>query len=236
MPASVPPAAVTRCRRTARRVPRGDARGDRERRVRLARAVEAASCQRRAERGPRPPDRAEGRAGAVVRRDATPTRDVTRNLGVDDGVAEIAASLEPDHSPAFAHATLHARGGDTQLLVSRKGKATLRRHRRRGSGPRRSQRTTSTRADVDRAGVGVDASRRTTARARAGLPLDLPFLDRARPHRREHRLVPAMARKWRQIDKFLEVLDHALDALPARRAANGARRSASSTTAPARAT
>jgi SAM-dependent methyltransferase len=40
-----------------------------------------------------------------------------------------------------------------------------------------------------------------------------------------HRLVPAMARKWRQIDKFLEVLDHALDALPAAADGSGAPRS-----------
>jgi hypothetical protein len=28
----------------------------------------------------------------------------------------------------------------------------------------------------------------------------------------QHRLVPAMARKWKQINKFVEVLDHALEA------------------------
>src|SRR4051812_21017472 len=36
------------------------------------------------------------------------TRDTTRNLVLDDGIAEIAAMLRPGHSPAFAHATLHA--------------------------------------------------------------------------------------------------------------------------------
>jgi SAM-dependent methyltransferase len=35
--------------------------------------------------------------------------------------------------------------------------------------------------------------------------------------------VPAMARKWRQIDKFLEVLDHALDSLPGPAAGSAAR-------------
>ena len=47
------------------------------------------------------------------------------------------------------------------------------------------------------------------------LPADLPFL-RALGISDEHgRVVPAQARKWRQIDKFLEVLDHALADLPA---------------------
>ena len=143
------------------------------------------------------------------------TRDVTRNLGVADGIAEIAALLAPDHAPAFAHATLHAAGGDTQLLVSKKGKATLRRHRR----------SEAERADVpgDLAGADLDAGADGGAdvlalhdRVRARrLPLDLPFLVELGLADANHRLVPAMARKWRQIDKFLEVLDHALDALPA---------------------
>ncbi|HSC65704.1 MAG TPA: SAM-dependent methyltransferase [Caldimonas sp.] len=126
------------------------------------------------------------------------TRDVTRNVGVDEGLAEIAASLGPDHGSAFAHATLHAAGSDTQLMVSRKGKATLRRHRP---------------APTDSAQAGHEGpAPHDRARARR-LPLDLPFLHELGLIDASQRLVPAMARKWRQIDKFLEVLDHALDAL-----------------------
>jgi len=153
------------------------------------------------------------------------TRDVTRNLGVDAGIAEIAALLGPDHALAFAHATLHAAGGDTQLLVSRKGKATLRRH------PAQAAKADADRADADRADAGGadgDRAEADFAEAVGGdalaahdrvrerrLPLDLPFLTGLGLTDASHRLVPAMARKWRQIDKFLEVLDHALDALPA---------------------
>jgi len=139
------------------------------------------------------------------------TRDVTRNLGVEDGIAEIAASLRPDHTPAFAHATLHAAGGDTQLLVSKKGKATLRRH-----------------VDADRAVAdsaengGIDVLAAHDRARERRLPIDLPFLAELGLTDRSHRLVPAMARKWRQIDKFLEVLDHALDALPATTGGEGA--------------
>ena len=125
------------------------------------------------------------------------TRDVTRNLSVDAGVAEIVALLEPGHSSAFAHATLHAGGGDTQLLVSKKGKATLRRHERAGS-----------------AGEAVVAGLSAHDRARERrLPLELPFLAELGLTDASHRLVPSMARKWRQIDKFLEILDQALDAM-----------------------
>lgn len=128
------------------------------------------------------------------------TRDVTRNLTVEDGMVEVATLLDPGHSPAFAHATLHAAGADTQLLVSKKGQATLRRHER---------------AAGDRAATAVDALARHDRARERRLPLDLPFLVELGLTDASHRLVPSMARKWRQIDKFLEVLDHALDALPA---------------------
>jgi len=141
------------------------------------------------------------------------TRDVTRNLGVDDGIAEIAASLGPDHSPAFAHATLHAAGGDTQLLVSKKGKATLRLHRHAETDCAKADRP-----DADALDVLAPHDRVRERR----LPLELPFLAALGLTDASHRLVPAMARKWRQIDKFLEVLDHALDALPARTRGEGA--------------
>jgi len=134
------------------------------------------------------------------------TRDVTRNLGVDDGLAEVVALLRPDHSPAFAHATLHASGGDTQLLVSKKGKATLRRHRRTEADLAHGEC-----AEFDHAVAALAPHDRARPRR---LPLDLPFLAELGLTDAGHRVVPAMARKWRQIDKFLEVLDHALDALP----------------------
>jgi hypothetical protein len=128
------------------------------------------------------------------------TRDVTRNLTVEDGMVEVATLLDPGHSPAFAHATLHAAGGDTQLLVSKKGQATLRLHQR---------------AAGDRAETAVDVLAPHDRARERRLPLDLPFLTELGLTDASHRLVPSMARKWRQIDKFLEVLDRALDALPA---------------------
>ena len=43
------------------------------------------------------------------------------------------------------------------------------------------------------------------------MPLDLPFLQGLGVTDERHRLVPSMARKWKQLDKFLEVLDVAID-------------------------
>ncbi|MEO5843901.1 MAG: SAM-dependent methyltransferase [Caldimonas sp.] len=130
------------------------------------------------------------------------TRDVTRNLAVDDGLAEVAGLLDPGHASAFAHATLHRADADVQLLISKKGKATSRRHAHARGGE-----------SAGTIGAAPAAAPHDRVRARR-LPLDLPFLAELGLTDASHRLVPAMARKWRQIDKFLEVLDHALDALP----------------------
>jgi SAM-dependent methyltransferase len=153
------------------------------------------------------------------------TRDVTTNLGLDAGLAEIESLLDPLGSPTFAHATLHAGDGDVQLLVSKKGKATLRRHVRAhalaedaAGDPATRDGASPDRPCVDGASDVAKSDARAHDRARARrLPLDLPFLVELGLTDHAHRLVPAMARKWRQIDKFLEVLDHALDTLPARR-------------------
>jgi len=126
-------------------------------------------------------------------------RDVTRNLPLEEGLAAIAGHLDADSESSFAHATLHARSGDVHLLVSRKGQATLRRRAR---------------PVVDAAPAATALLPHDRERARH-LPLDLPWLVDLGLTDASHGLVPSMARKWRQIDKFLEVLDHALDALPA---------------------
>jgi len=135
------------------------------------------------------------------------TRDLTRNHPVEEGLAELTALLDPTRASAFAHATLHAAGADIQLLVSKKGRATVRRHAH------------SVNADAGERVASAPAHDRLRARR---LPLDLPFLVELGLTDASHRVVPAMARKWRQIDKFLEVLDHALDDLPTGRATSAA--------------
>ena len=127
------------------------------------------------------------------------TRDVTRNCAIEDGLAAIAGHLDRSRAPAFAHATLRTRDGDTQLLVARKGNATLR-------PPRRVPAAATT-------GAPATPAPHDRTRARR-LPVELPFLVELGVTDASHHVVPAMARKWRQIDKFLEVLEHAIDALP----------------------
>jgi SAM-dependent methyltransferase len=136
------------------------------------------------------------------------SRDVTRNLDVDAGLAAVAAMLDPASRPAFAHATLHSQAGDVQLRVSKNGRATLSRGARVPA-------SAASRA-VEAAHVDDDALAPHDRQRPRRLPLDEPFLVELGIADASHHLVPSMARKWRQIDKFLEVIDSALDALPAR--------------------
>ena len=141
------------------------------------------------------------------------TRDLTRNLGVDDGLATVAALLDPAALPSFAHATLQTLAGDSQLRVSRKGRATL----SRGA---RAPASATAPAGVASPGTAAAPGAHDRSRQRR-LDVEQPFLVELGITDASHRVVPAMARKWRQIDKFLEVLDSALDALPERPAAKG---------------
>ena len=145
------------------------------------------------------------------------TRDLTLNRGIDDGLAALSTWLDANAASGFAHATLHAEDGDVQLRISRKGQHTVRRlargpvaveDERDGNGD-----------DIGDDGVDDAASSMPPLAAHdrvreRRLPLELPFLVELGITDASHRLVPSMARKWRQIDKFLEVLDGALDALP----------------------
>ena len=122
------------------------------------------------------------------------TRDLTRNLDPGTAVGAVAALLDAAAEPSFGHATLHAGKEELQLRVSRKGRQALARSARAAS------------ASSAAAPLAHDRTKRRS------LSLDLPFLVDLGITDDRHRLIPSMARKWKQIDKFLEVLDHALDA------------------------
>ena len=114
------------------------------------------------------------------------TRDVTRNHAPAEALDEVRAALA-EH---VGQAHLTTATAEVQLLVSKKGRETLLRH-------------------------AAQHAAAPTAHDRAKhryLELDRAFLTALGVTDAQHRLVPAMARKWKQINKFVEVLDHALDA------------------------
>ena len=121
------------------------------------------------------------------------TRDVTKN----HGMAELPALLETLLGPAaFRHAHLHCTDGELELVVTQRGQASL---HERGASP--------SAAAAPPAGGTPTAHNREKQR---WLTLDRPFLAALGVTDERHQLVPAMARKWKQINKFVEVFAHAL--------------------------
>jgi SAM-dependent methyltransferase len=121
------------------------------------------------------------------------TRDITRNLAVEAGLALLAEQL----AASYEHAHLQTASEDVQLIVNRKGRARLQRGRIVGAAPS--------------AALGaIDRQKQRLVDIRQPFLVELGVTDA------QHRLVPSMARKWKQINKFVEVLSHAVQsaALP----------------------
>lgn len=117
------------------------------------------------------------------------TRDITKNHPRDEGLALLAALL----GSSFKSAHLFTEAEEAQLNITKKGKAML--HRR---------------ATVP----GAVASRDHDREKRRFVELDRPFLVELGVTDRQHRLIPSMSRKWKQINKFIEVFQRAFDASP----------------------
>jgi len=125
------------------------------------------------------------------------TKDITKNEPVDAALATIAELV----GSRFAHAHLFTREAELQLMMSRKGRYTLHRGKA-GAGD-------ATRPAVAAASDDEPASH--DRRKQRYVSLDAPFLVELGVTTARHELVPAMARKWKQINKFVEVMSHALE-------------------------
>ena len=189
------------------------------------------------------------------------TRDTVKNLPLAEALGWLRSTID---GGSFGHAHLFAADGEAQLLLSKKGTATLRQAWRRPATAMADRPAAATdEADAAHGAPGADRADAATATARASgtagtvamsgaaapeaadrgveadphgaagvvqpTPATAPAHDRAK-HRHvdlaapflvalgvtdaSHRLIPAMARKWKQIDKFVEIFEHALAASP----------------------
>ncbi|MFG6416350.1 class I SAM-dependent methyltransferase [Roseateles sp. DC23W] len=119
------------------------------------------------------------------------TKDVTKNHAPGAGLAEIATLL----GARFRNAHLHTAAEEVQFAVSRKGRETLR----------------VTRLDSAEAAPAPAAHDKAKQR-----PLEMAnpvwsALGLTHLVKGEPSLVPAMARKWKQINRFVEILSSAVD-------------------------
>ncbi len=126
------------------------------------------------------------------------TKDLTKNLPVAEGLVQVAALL----GSHFRNAHLHTAAEEVQLVLSKKGKGHLTAHA----------------VAAVPAAAAEDGGEPTAALPAAHdrakqrwLTLDRPFLAALGVATPQGSLVPAMARKWKQINKFVEIFAHALD-------------------------
>ncbi len=125
------------------------------------------------------------------------TKDITKNLPVD---AALSTLMGQCGMQGFRNAHLHTVDGqEVQLAFSKKGKATV----RVGSQPKAAG------AAPEPAQAVSEAHNRTKQRL---LTQDRPFLHALGVTDAQGHVVPAMSRKWKQINKFLEVFSSALAA------------------------
>ncbi len=117
------------------------------------------------------------------------TRDITKNHALGEGVALLGEML----GPTFRNAHLLTRGEEWQLSISKKGQCTL---------------------HVAKTDQAIDAPTTHDREKQRWLEITRPFLTELGVTTAQHQLVPAMARKWKQINKFVEVFAHALAASP----------------------
>ena len=118
------------------------------------------------------------------------TRDITKNFSLAEGVETVAALLPA----SFKNAHLLAVTDEAQLEYSKKGKSSLFK-----SKPQQLREVPSTEHNREK---------------NRFLDLSRPFLADLGVTNHKHELIPAMSRKWKQINKFIEVFSHALTSSP----------------------
>ncbi len=118
------------------------------------------------------------------------TRDITKNLPLAEAVQLIDGLLPT----SFKNAHLLSLNDEVQLEFSKKGKTTL---------------FTSKAQQVREAPAGGHDREK-----KRYLELTRPFLVDLGVTNKQHELIPSMSRKWKQINKFIEVFSHALSASP----------------------
>ena len=113
------------------------------------------------------------------------TKDVTKNQPLTEAVATIRNLF----ATSFNNVHLQTLTEDIQLTINKKGKHKLQRGKATANTISCKEHDRSKKRFVDQ---------------------DKPFLVELKVTDRQHQLIPSMSRKWKQINKFIEVIDHAI--------------------------
>ena len=123
-----------------------------------------------------------------------PTKDITKNLPTHEGLGLLGEWLS---AGAFRNAHLFTATEEVQLAISKKGKASVRVGKLTG-------------ATTAEAGGATGAAQSHNRDKHRLLDLSRPFLRELGVTDAQGQLIPAMSRKWKQINKFLEVFSSAV--------------------------
>lgn len=139
-----------------------------------------------------------------------PTKDITKNLVQDEAWPTLAAWL---HDGAFRNAHLFTPTEEVQLAFSKKGKATVRVGKLSNAPSGAPATAASADASAQHAASGTVSGAHNRDKHRL-IELSRPFLRELGVTDARGQLVPAMSRKWKQINKFIEVFAAALARSP----------------------
>lgn len=144
------------------------------------------------------------------------TKDITKNQPVAEALRTVRALLG---SP-FRNAHLHTPTEEVQLAISKKGKATVRVGKAQPSTHHAVVQAVAAASAPSTPGAAAtteaapERSLHHNREKQRFLELSRPFLAELGVTDANGQLIPAMSRKWKQINKFIEVFSHALAASP----------------------
>jgi len=113
------------------------------------------------------------------------TNHITKNYAYDEGVETIKSLLISDFKTAY----LSSASAQLQLEISKKGKLKITQHKVKES---------------------LDSQLQHDRDKKRFVDINRPFLTQLGITDQQHNLIPAMSKKWKQINKFIEVFSQAL--------------------------
>jgi hypothetical protein len=120
------------------------------------------------------------------------TKDVTKNFSLDEGQARIQNYLDQSQAESFKSGLLRLQAEEIQLLFNRKNQSTL---------------------SIQKTAVTAAVAKAHDREKFRYIDINRPFLKGLGVTDANYQLIPAMSRKWKQINKFIEVFQHAFDSL-----------------------
>ena len=120
------------------------------------------------------------------------TKDVTKNFSFDDGIAKIKTYLDQSQAESFKSAHLRLQTEEIQLSFNKKNQPSIL---------------------VQKTAETVVAAKAHDREKFRYIDINRPFLKGLGVTDANYQLIPAMSRKWKQINKFIEVFQHAFESL-----------------------